>query len=258
MFQQLGKPPESELGMWNSVSRNSGASKEIPPSFMVPNVARLAVFFTAIIISGGGLKAAPKDDLAARCFAEKDPGVAIDACSAAITAGQSDAAHLAKAYVSRGNAYFIKGDYDAAIRDYNEAVTIHPTYPIAFNNLGNVYSSSGNYSRAITDYTQAIRLNPKYAAAFNNRCAAYNDTGQYDLAIEDCNEAIRLDPTRSNYFVGRGNAYSNKKAYDQAIQDFGQAIQIDQNNVSAFKGRCTSFLKKLEYREAIKNCDQAI
>ncbi len=135
--------------------------------------------------------------------------------------------NAALAFYNRGNAYREKGDYDDALREYNEAIRLNPNYADAFNNRGITYRAKRDYDRAIQDYDQAIRLDPKYAAAFNNRGNVYRDRKDYDRAIQDYDEAIRLNPNSALAFNNRANAYRNKRDYDRAIVDYEAAARID-------------------------------
>jgi len=73
-----------------------------------------------------------------------------------------------------------KGDYKAAIADYNKAVELDPKFVGAYNGRGDAKLNMGNYDGAIADYTKAIELNPQLAFAYNSRGNAKNDKGDFD------------------------------------------------------------------------------
>ena len=216
----------------------------------LPLALRVAVF-----VASSGCAAAA-DDLAA-CF-KAEGEAAISACTAAISSGKQQDADLAIAHIVRGNAYFIKGDYSGAERDYDDATRLNPKNAVAFYNRGNVFNSVGRYDDAIENYDRAIQLEPNFANAFNNRCAAYTAKGDYDRAIQDCNRAIKLNSKRANFFVGRGDAYAKNKDYDHAMTDYDEAIRLDANNVTAYLGRCSVLIDKVNYGGAIESCDEAL
>src|SRR5262249_55202746 len=102
------------------------------PPFSAPVAApRLAVCVAAVFAAAfGGAAAAPAEDLEA-CFKAQGEA-AIAACTAAITSKKHQGAELATAHIVRGNAYYSKGDYDGATRDYDEAVQLNPKNSVAF------------------------------------------------------------------------------------------------------------------------------
>jgi lipoprotein NlpI len=153
--------------------------------------------------------------------------VMIAACTSVIQSGKLSGQQLASAFNNRGIAYNRKGDYEHAIADYNEAISLDPNHVSAYNNRGAAYVHRGDYDRAIVDYSEAIRLDPKYALVLNNRGFAYRRMGDDDHAIADLSEAIKLDPKLVPAYNARGAAYIRKGDYDRAIADFSEAIQLD-------------------------------
>lgn len=66
------------------------------------------------------------------------------------------AMHLAEAYYNRGNTHATLNEYDRAIADYTQAITIDPNLVQAYNKRGLTYHKLGRYEEALADYTQAI------------------------------------------------------------------------------------------------------
>lgn len=149
------------------------------------------------------------------------------ACTAVIQSGQFSGQQLAAAFNQRGIAYGRQGDYQHAIADYDEAISLDPKHVSAYNNRGIAYARSGDYERAIADYDEAIQLDPKYALAYNSRGFAYTRRGDDNHAIADLSEAILLDPKLVSAYSNRGAAYVHEGEYERAIADFSEAIRLD-------------------------------
>jgi tetratricopeptide (TPR) repeat protein len=161
-------------------------------------------------------------------------------------------------YLDRGIMFASRGEYDMAIEDFTQALTLNPDLQAAWmlrgralfasvskvTNVGdnfsgvNTISTEGQavsadrravYDRAIGDFTQAIRLDPNNKTAYRERGDAYYRKGDHDRAIADHTQAIRLDPAYDAAYNSRGSAYSGKGDYDRAIADYTQAIRIDPN-----------------------------
>lgn len=91
----------------------------------------------------------------------------IAGCTRVIQSGRENQRDLASAYFYRGVAYGHKGDFDHAIRDFDQVIKINPTYQ-AFYSRGLTYSNQGLWDRAIQDYDEAIKLEPNEAIPVNN------------------------------------------------------------------------------------------
>jgi len=130
-------------------------------------------------------------------------------------------------YTAQGRAALVKGDYDKAIQDYNQAISRDPTSAAAFDGRGAAYLDKGDYDSAIQDFNEAIRLNPKSAVTFNGRGAAYFAKGDYNRAIQDLNEAIRLNPKTARALMNRGIANMYAGHFPEAQQDLIQNLQVD-------------------------------
>jgi tetratricopeptide (TPR) repeat protein len=58
----------------------------------------------------------------------------------------------ALAFHNRGVAYGLKGDYDRAITDFDDAIALDSNLTGAFANRGHAYAAKKDYDRAIADY----------------------------------------------------------------------------------------------------------
>ena len=102
----------------------------------------------------------------AQCAANtesNDFDVTIDHCTSAIQSGQLSDHKLADAFTSRGFAYYNKRDYDAAIRDYDRALTLQPKYADALVRRARAYQEKRHYEGALADYEAATQIDPKFA-----------------------------------------------------------------------------------------------
>jgi tetratricopeptide (TPR) repeat protein len=95
-----------------------------------------------------------------------------------------------------------------------------------YTKRGTTYSKKGNYNEAIREYDKAIEVNPSYAIAYYNRSVAYTKTGQYDRAINDCDKVLQLDPKHANSYYNRGVSYWHLGSKSQAIEDLQAAAKL--------------------------------
>src|SRR5271170_3306736 len=71
--------------------------------------------------------------------AELAPDLQINGCTAVIQSGRETQKNLAIAYSNRGAVYSDEKDYDRAIADYDQAITLDPQNAAPYNNRGNAY-----------------------------------------------------------------------------------------------------------------------
>ena len=112
-----------------------------------------------------------------------------------------------------------KEEYDKAISDYTQVLTIYPYYAEIYNNRGNAYFLKGEYDKAISDYTQALRIDSKDIKTYQKRGTVYIKNREYDKAIFDFDQAIRINPKDVKAYYNRAVAYSGKGEYDKAWED---------------------------------------
>jgi tetratricopeptide (TPR) repeat protein len=129
----------------------------------------------------------------------------IDGCTAVIQSGHEPPEKLATAFDNRGVAYRIKGEYDRALHDYEQAIRLNPGNANAFNNRGIIYRIKGEYARAIADYDEAIWLkNGNFPAAHYNRALAHADKGEYEQSLRDFDVVMRFNPGNALALYARG------------------------------------------------------
>lgn len=125
--------------------------------------------------------------LAQTCISEGEALVAkgdLDAAIVKFTDAIKHDVNFPLAYYSRGLAHEKRGDLDVAIRDFTEAIWF---------NRPNVQTSRAAAAKFITDSLVSIGLNERLAAAHRARGRAYEKTGQKEKAEEDFAMARQLE-----------------------------------------------------------------
>jgi tetratricopeptide (TPR) repeat protein len=87
-----------------------------------------------------------------------------------------------------------KGDWDAAIKGWQEVIRVEPEAADAYYYIGEAYRFKGNPSSAIDAYQRALQINPSFGPAYVGlaRARLMMDPNADVLSFLD--EAIRLDP----------------------------------------------------------------
>ena len=137
-------------------------------------------------------------------------------------------------YSNRGNAFYQLEQYQAALKDYNQAIAFKPHWGDPYNNRGTLFYEMGQYQAALKDYHQAIALKPYWGEPYFNRGILYLAQKKYDSAIKDFTEALNRFADQSRVFNARGLAYEKLNNWTKAQEDYAKAIGSDPSNGEAF------------------------
>jgi len=197
-----------------------------------------------------------------------------------------------RACLRKGNNLSKLGDYDGAIKAYDEAVKLDPTRTIAWNKKGIALYELGKYDdamqaydeaikvdpedsdawyykglallelrkfeEAIQAYDEAIRVDPKDAFSWCDKSVALGYLGKYDEALQCVNEAIQLDPKIAMARENKGYFLNDMGIYEEAIQSFDEAIRLDPKDAIAWNGKSVALLELGNYDEALQCINEAI
>lgn len=214
----------------------------------------LAVF--AMGAAGFATAAAAADDNETCYKAADDASIA--ACTSIISSGTLKGADLAKAFLSRAQAWQKKGQDQNAINDFDQVTQLDPNNVSALNSRGNSYQALGQFARAIQDYQRAVELDPKNSVIFYNMGLAYSAVHDFQHALDDYDRGIQLDPKDVSAYNNRCYVYNMMKSYDRAILDCDEAIKLNHNYPKAYLGRGNAYRYKGDYDRAIENYSTAI
>jgi high affinity Mn2+ porin len=134
-------------------------------------------------------------------------------------------------FLSRGRA---GGEYDLALKDYDQAIQINPNAASHYNNRGIIYRLKHDYDRAIADYDEAIWLKSDYVAAFYNRALTYVDKGDYGRALADIGVVLQFNPKSALALYARGWMLLKKGDTEAGDADIAAAKAIDPNIADQF------------------------
>ena len=130
------------------------------------------------------------------CFGGDHGERRISGCTDLIQRPGIDAATRSEAFAMRALSYSLKGQYETAIRDYDQAIRIRPDFAIALNNRAWAYFKWGRGEHGLDDVERSLRLDPSSYHSFDTRAHIRQWMGDTTAAMRDYEIAMRLGGER--------------------------------------------------------------
>ncbi len=161
-------------------------------------------------------------------------------------------------YYNMGIAYAGLGDMDAAVREYEKAVQIEPTFPDANNNLGNILLARGMIAEAMDHYRAELTLNPNHALAHNNLGSAYSRLGKQEEAESEYRRALEIDP---DYVDAQNNIAISLAAqgkYAEAVAGFERVLRLKPDHYRARCSMAEALTSEGKLQDAMENYEEVL
>lgn len=147
-----------------------------------------------------------------------------------------------EAWYERGLSLDSLGFYSEAIASYDRALETDPNRGATneiWHDRGNaLHYGLGEYEAAIKCYDQALQINDAHAMAWQNRGnALLYGLSRYEDAIASYNRAMQLDAENYLTWRNRGNAMVELKRYSEAIANYDRALSLQANDQVSWQAR---------------------
>jgi len=139
--------------------------------------------------------------------------------------------------------YMARKDFREAAFSYKRLADQNPRNPVYLNKLGIALHQQAALGAALKYYERASKVDPSYADARNNIGTIWYQRKKYGRAIKAYQKAITI---RSDLAVLHSNlayAYFSDKKYEQAISSFRQALALDPQLFEHSNSRSGSILQ---------------
>jgi Flp pilus assembly protein TadD/4-amino-4-deoxy-L-arabinose transferase-like glycosyltransferase len=128
-----------------------------------------------------------------------------------------------------GLAYWIRGNAEAAEREWRAALHLEPKDAQILYELGVLYAQQRRFDEARSLLESSIEMDPADSDAHLNLGAVYAETGKTDLAEEQFRAAITLTPLNFNSHNVLGKLYFDAGRLREAEQQFRQSLECEPN-----------------------------
>ena len=164
----------------------------------------------------------------------------------------------AEIHYKRANALNSLGRWDAALAGYDRAIALDPTFANAFCNRGTVLERLERWSDALSSYDRAIALNPDDVLTYYNRGSVLKAQKRFDEALASYGQAIARRPDYVEAYINRGHVLQGLRRHQDAVVNYDKAIDLNATYVEAFQGRGLSLVELGRHEAAIASYNQAL
>ncbi len=140
----------------------------------------------------------------------------------------------------QGLKYLNSGDYDKAVKAFQQTLAANPKSAEAYYYLGLAYDGQGEQDKAVKSLTTALRLKPNFPQARVSLGQMYNLQGLNQLrqgnpgqAEAFLKEAVAQDPKNDAAYNNLGVALGQQGQYTQSLAALERAVAVNPNNNQA-------------------------
>lgn len=138
------------------------------------------------------------------------------------------------------------------------ALTIDGQLAEARATLGLINDASWQWDAAEKEFKQAIELNPNYPTAYHWYSILLKELGRNDEAAAMIKRAQELDPLSSVISVNVSRLYQQQNNHDASIANSLKIIDLDPNFGPAYEYLALSYLKHGQNAEAVAAAEKAV
>lgn len=156
------------------------------------------------------------------------------------------------------NLYDIQGDYQGAVREYENFLVKFPEDYMGLNNLGSIYEELCEYNKALKLLKKSIEIRDDYFLSHFNLAVVYYRLGEREKAVSHYEIAKGLKPDHGNIYLNLSALYiaEGKLKDSRDILTEGLVHNPDMANLH-YNLACT-LLKLGQKKEALSSLRKAI
>ena len=132
-----------------------------------------------------------------------------------------------KLHTRIANEWIVRGDYPAAISEFQEAVRLSPDWTENYLNLGRAFLTVGDHASAKGALEQALERTPNDWQAHMLMGMAVERGGELDRAVHEYGTAAQLAPTKATPHYYIANIQVQQGLLDQATAEYEECLRLE-------------------------------
>ncbi len=165
---------------------------------------------------------------------------------------------------------FLKGNYKLAEPLLQQLILRVSRNPEIFQMLGTIYYEQGQFNKAIRTFQRALEIDPSYTDASVGLSIVLNDIGKYDDAKKvflDAQEYLSKKAGQRDPFIDEklaskheelGDLYCQYKRYKEGLDQFLRAKNLSSRKLDLGLRICDCYISMEEMDKALKELRQLV
>ena len=153
---------------------------------------------------------------------------------------------LAREIYLSGVASMKRNDYDAAEREFKQALSVDPEFFRAHFKLGLCYFYQGRYGYEVTQYRKCLVINPNFVPAWQNLGNAYLTQDALELARDAYERVLDLEPTHTQAVYNKALVEYDLGNLDEAKRLFRVFLELTPQHDREMRKVAKQYLDELE------------
>jgi tetratricopeptide (TPR) repeat protein len=153
---------------------------------------------------------------------------------------------------SRAGLYLSLGQFEPAIRDFDELIAHDSSNSLAYLNRGVAKEQRGDLESALKDYGRSVEIAPSANAHFD-RANLYVQLDQPDKALADFNAALAIDPKYLKALIGRADENYGARHLADSLADYTRVIAAQPKNAEVFFKRGSVYFDLGDFAAAYRD-----
>lgn len=153
---------------------------------------------------------------------------------------------IADIFCERGKAFVILRDFNAALNDFENALTIIPQDTTYMCNVGGALLHMQRNDKALEVLTKACKLRTDSASIHNNLGIALERAGKHGEAKSEFEQALNIDSGKTHYFANHARMALSMGDTDEAMGDFVGIKSMSEKGAASSPEHAYPVLRQLD------------
>lgn len=155
-----------------------------------------------------------------------------------------------------GNCFSLHKEHDAAIKFFQRATQVDPSFAYAYNLLGHEYFLIEEMDKGLSCFRKAIYLDPRHYNAWYGISMIHLKQEKFLLAEKYLKKALLINPHSSTLMCHIAVVYHSLKQSDKALQILNRALAIEPRNTLCKFHRASILFSMERYDEALEEFER--